>query len=266
VSQEFASRLEAARAFLRGHSSLTRPAVAADLAETLRSLGFGNVLVERDSGRHGALRKINGRWHPVVYRVVDFGTNLSARERFTVAHEIAHALIDERFELRPTRSRDYWALEGVCDEYAADLLLPRMQPEIFAGAHQSPVELADVIVRLASHFRVSHAVAARRLVGCLNGCAAWGIREQEDRRVVSWDIENPPAFEIRRPSRVDRGSLLSEALPVEELLIGADHEGKLPNDYVSVCRRLSASFLLLVACRIEARSAPDDATPLVLFE
>jgi hypothetical protein len=266
VSQDFASRLEAARAFLRAHSSLTRSAVPVDLAETLRSLGFGNLLVERDTGRHGALRKINGRWHPVVYRPVDSRARLSARERFTVAHEIAHALIDKRFELRPTRAREYWALERVCDEYAADLLVPPMQAEIFAAARKSPAELAGVIVGLASDFEVSHAVAARRIVECLDGCAAWGIREQEDRRVISWDIENPPAFGVRRPSRVDRGSPLSEVLPVDELLIGGDYEGKLPNDYVSVCRRVSASFLLLVACRTEAWSAPDDDTPLVLFE
>jgi len=48
------------------------------------------------------------------------------RERFAIAHELAHYFIYDRFRLFPN-SADYWMHEALCDTFAANLLAPRCQ-------------------------------------------------------------------------------------------------------------------------------------------
>lgn len=49
---------------------------------------------------------------------------LSARERFSIAHEIAHWVIWRRFGSLPSSGTEYWWHETVCNEFAAGLLVP----------------------------------------------------------------------------------------------------------------------------------------------
>lgn len=141
----------------------------------LERLGLGPILVDRGSGRHGGLRYVDDRWHPVVYRVAPDKRVLSARERFTVAHEIAHALLENQHLPKPLRPSEYWKLESICDDFAARLLLPdrevssRLSMVIDAGS------LLTSTHELATLTDTSLQVAARRLLEQLPSGAAWGV-------------------------------------------------------------------------------------------
>lgn len=165
--------------------------VPVPLGEVVASFGLGPLLIERGKDRHGALRRVNSRWHPVVYRRNGGGRYLSPRERFTVAHEIAHAIIETRIGVRPVRNSQYWALEGKCDWFASRLLIP----EVFASPTRSRMHNAfsviSLIKELATATRTSRAAAARRLLDDLSNGSAWGIRQiaGHDHRVayrVDW--------------------------------------------------------------------------------
>jgi len=49
---------------------------------------------------------------------------LSARERFSIAHEIAHWIVWRRFGSVPSSETEYWWHETLCNEFAAGLLVP----------------------------------------------------------------------------------------------------------------------------------------------
>ncbi len=50
---------------------------------------------------------------------------LTARERFSIAHELGHFFAHQRFQLKPAReSRKYWQQEAWMNEFASTLLVP----------------------------------------------------------------------------------------------------------------------------------------------
>lgn len=48
----------------------------------------------------------------------------SSRERRVLGHELGHALLIDRFNLRPTTSREIHMVETICDDFAGRLLVP----------------------------------------------------------------------------------------------------------------------------------------------
>src|SRR3954468_19234907 len=99
---DFDQRLQQAAFYLRDHPSLQIPRrIPVYLDTLLTELGIGPVILEQDRRRHGGLRKLGDRWHPIVYTKDAWNSSLDPSQRFTVAHELGHALIDEQFELRP---------------------------------------------------------------------------------------------------------------------------------------------------------------------
>lgn len=78
-----------------------------------------------------------------------------ARRRFTIAHELAHALFEANPRLAP---RDNRRLERACDEVATELLMPA---EIFARSLGDRTSFED-LGRLARTFEVSLSAAAIR--------------------------------------------------------------------------------------------------------
>lgn len=148
-----------------------------DLPAVLDSFGVGEPLVEVGRGRHGGLRKVGPRWHPVVYRDTPGPSRLSARERFTVAHELAHAILEDSLHLRPVRDAQYWALEGVCDDFASRLLIPEPVVSESRASVRDASSALLWIERLASATETSLAASARRLLRGTAELSAWGIQE-----------------------------------------------------------------------------------------
>jgi hypothetical protein len=89
---------------------------------------------------------------------------LSPRERFSIAHELAHWVIWRRFGSLPGSNTEYWFHETLCNEFAAGLLVPDAALGRFLEAQQreqiDPVHFPTKVVRLAA---VSWDVAARSI-------------------------------------------------------------------------------------------------------
>lgn len=84
--------------------------------------------------------------------------------RFTIAHEIAHCLIDQIANLTPSSTSEYWQIEDVCNDFAARLLIPDkvvMKLPLDDGATGS--EILDAIEETARLGKVSRQVVGRRL-------------------------------------------------------------------------------------------------------
>lgn len=108
-------------------------------------------------------------------------TDIEARRRFTVCHEVCHTFFPdfaesprERAELEVERFDERDPIEYICDVGASELLLPRVTfdlllPDRFAIDH---------ILRLADHFRASIEASARRAVGRCHEPAAIAVLER----------------------------------------------------------------------------------------
>lgn len=139
-------------------------ATPVEIHNVVRSLGLGALVVEPGSSRHGAIQFIEGRWHPVVFRRdQNRSLRLSPRERFTVAHEVAHALLEPFPALQPRRRSEYWALEELCNDFAGRLLVPESHVhELVGTADTGLIQFLQAIFRLADAAGVSTEVVARR--------------------------------------------------------------------------------------------------------
>ena len=89
---------------------------------------------------------------------------LFPRERFSIAHELAHWVIWRRFGSLPGSESEYWFHETLCNEFAAGLLVPEpalsrfLETQEHAQTH--PVYYPSRIVNLAA---VSWDVAAKSI-------------------------------------------------------------------------------------------------------
>ena len=164
--------------------------VPVDLHAALQAFGVGEPIIEVRPGRHGALRRVDERWHPVVYRKDPSANELSPRERFTVAHELGHAIIDGSLRLRPARRAQYWALETVCDSFAGDLLIPSTEVKGARAVLRDAQSTLATIQRLASITDTSLAASARRLLDGLPALSAWGVRRipNASRDQAQWKV------------------------------------------------------------------------------
>jgi hypothetical protein len=80
-----------------------------------------------------------------------------ARQKFTVAHEIAHLVMAKHFRSR--KSCSSVPLERTCDHLASELVMPRQAVAELMDGQETPSKL----VRIADHFGVSLHMAAVRL-------------------------------------------------------------------------------------------------------
>jgi len=120
---------------------------------------------------------------------------ISPRERFTIAHEIAHFVLLEQVGFRPRRRRDYWLGEDLCQEFAASLLIrPAVVEE--AASCGSSEELVAAVNRIARRANVSPEPAAKALVAQLEQPVAIGtfvldpLRSTRRLGFRAWWVEN----------------------------------------------------------------------------
>lgn len=153
--------------------------IPVDLTATLDHFRMGQVIVEgaNRSGRLGGLRRIDGRWRPVVYREnrIASTTEFTSQERFTIAHEIAHAIVEDALFLRPERASQYWALEAACNQFAARLLIPESAVRDQMVAIRGPASTLRAIRSLAASTATSLVTSSRRLLEFVPGTSAWGF-------------------------------------------------------------------------------------------
>jgi len=126
--------------------------------------------------------------------VINYSATLSeGRKRFTIAHELGHAVIEGTGRNCPRLGRE---LERICDMLASEFLMPRDTFLSRAGADVSP----EQVYELAREFRTSvmaTALRCRQLFGISvfhveNAQLTWGygaIRRQQDLRLSSAELE-----------------------------------------------------------------------------
>lgn len=91
-------------------------------------------------------------------------TRLSRRDRFSVAHELAHYLLWQRGGILPATNRSqYWQHEALCNEFAGHLLVHRQSLQTFLGTVDPSVPAADYPRLVAKKADVTWPVAARAI-------------------------------------------------------------------------------------------------------
>jgi IrrE N-terminal-like domain len=109
----------------------------------------------------------------VLMRANTAPKSLRRHERFTVAHELAHALIIRELNYFPRRRAEYWACEDLCNEFASALLIPAHAIEAF-GEPATAAELAGMVNDIARRAGVTAEPAARAIVARLETPVAVG--------------------------------------------------------------------------------------------
>lgn len=98
---------------------------------------------------------------------------ITARERFTIAHEIGHHVLEQETGFRATRRAEYWLGERLCQQFASRLLIRRSFLEE-AGRCDSSAALMGAVNEIARHAKVSPEPAARALVAEIDEPVALG--------------------------------------------------------------------------------------------
>lgn len=111
---------------------------------------------ETDIPTNGELRRI-GRNYEIHYSK----QQTASRARFTIAHEIGHAILESTGPRCPQSGDE---VERICDMLATCLLLPRKPVIQMAGPERSP----QIILRIAETFDVSVLAAAFRFAVLFN--------------------------------------------------------------------------------------------------
>lgn len=126
-------------------------------------------IVSEDIAISGELRR-NGRGFKVVYSA--FLT--PARKRFTIAHEIAHAIVLQSGPRAPRKGRE---LERICDMIAVELLMPEA---VFVSAATTEPS-AQAVRELATKFQTSLAATGIKYAR-LKGVSVFQV--EQDERVI----------------------------------------------------------------------------------
>ena len=86
---------------------------------------------------------------------------LTARERFSIAHEWAHIVIDQQLQWNPSSRREYYLREATCNRMAAHLLIPEHAQKGTSLRH--PLDAIRSAARIRKLCAVSLPVSALRI-------------------------------------------------------------------------------------------------------
>jgi hypothetical protein len=86
------------------------------------------------------------------------------RERFTIAHELGHILVDRAKGAQPSTEAEYWKHEDMCNRFAGALLVPTAALKPRTTTKDPAAALLSELWRVSAQCAVSQEVAARRLV------------------------------------------------------------------------------------------------------
>lgn len=142
-----------------------------DLAPILSELSI-SIQERSSSGNTSArLSRSEGKVYSILLtRGKSVGLEFSARERFTIAHELAHVLLGRKFGWFPLKSegRPYYECEEMCQEFAARLLIDRKTLRNLRL--ETPFDLLRSIKVVSARFDVSEQAAARSVVESIGNC------------------------------------------------------------------------------------------------
>lgn len=255
-----ASSVTTAETMLRGFLSREAIALGAgrrlpfDLSGLLGELGLG-LTSESDTNpraAHGSLRRIGEAWGVVVNR-----TTSPARQRFTIAHEIGHYLIEARVGFRPGTTREYWMLEDACQAFAADLLSPASFVDACVSPRPShPDALFEPLESLMAATELSLEACSRRIVETIDGAtaiAAIDLPGSDPRDgacgsgTLGWLHANRTWIRHGRGQRIGTAHALGAAMTtIQGLAVGERASRTLDQGHLASLERRGPSFGLAV--------------------
>lgn len=109
-----------------------------------------------------ALRKTDGTFQICVYP-----HRVPHRERFTLAHELAHVLLEAKYSWNPSSRSEYYLREEWCNQFASRLLIP--EATIRRCNADNPQAALRSVLWVSRTCRVSKEAAARRLTSAYPG-------------------------------------------------------------------------------------------------
>lgn len=207
----------------------------------------------RASSDHlGRLIREKGKWFVVVNGSEGaLHQRWSRRERFTIAHEIAHYLVNVRSGFGPTSNREYWWLEEECNKFAAALLLPGIYVKAISAAIDSEAsQYLNATARLAATADVSYEAAARRITAHAQDTVIIGAIGLGPPPILYWASGGSGWLKLNRRAHIKATSQLAP------LVIAAQQAGDgsprlVPmtgtNGASVICRGSSILFAVLVA-------------------
>ena len=148
-----------------------------------------NIVPPHWKGPRGKIQRIRSDYLIFINRTSPKPTRLTSSERFTIGHELAHILVDIRFDWKPVNRAEYHALEDACDQFAAKLLLP--DDAILSAPPTTPFEVVHTVTGLGRKWRLPLAKVALRICdahpkfGVLGGIVTENSRKQ-DVIAVNW--------------------------------------------------------------------------------
>jgi len=213
------------------------------------ALGFGiRVVRARKSPRERRRGELVDRDGQLVIRVLmaDTSRRATRTDRFTIAHELGHALLMKRFSLHQPLSRaGYWKHEGWCDDFAGHLLVPDD-----ALAAYAVDRAAESILEIADACEVTPEPAALRLATAQPNLTIVALRHSvanASNIVVKWaaprDVEG-----LHRASYIPSSSPLGQAFLQRPM--GTEAKSPIrgtwrtPLEYIAVVARNEVPYLI----------------------
>lgn len=179
------------------------------LIETLETYGIMIISVEADDNFDGLTNFANGK--PIIIyngRIKD-----NVRIRFTIAHELAHILLDLSL-IETTKEK-----EILCHRFAGSLLLPeeKIYQEL-GGKHRSKIAIKELI-SIKEEYGISIQAIAKRLhyIGMITDSSYKYFNIMVNKN--KWKVDEPGEFKIdEEPERFR--NLVMRALAEEIITIG----------------------------------------------
>lgn len=208
---------------LRKHWNLGADPIP-DFSEFLEERGIKVIAFELPENISGSKAMVRREGHPDAPVIVINLRHTGERQRFTLAHELAHLVLvqgdlDE---------------EKAADRFAGAFLVPGETLRSMVGRHRHEISFGE-LVRLKSYFRVSMATLAVRLkqldiVTAASFGRLWGQFKQQGFLTPPFDKE-PSPLQAEAPKRLER------------LAMRAFSEGKLSLSKAAEILRLSVRDL-----------------------
>lgn len=102
-------------------------------------------------------------------------------ERFAIAHEIGHLVLRKECGASLSDQSPYWLHESLCDEFAADLLIPerQLQPLVERTPNEASAQFG-LCVELATTCNVTWETAATRLANFDHSLVMLGLKFEKN--------------------------------------------------------------------------------------
>lgn len=180
---------------------LAYPTMPVDLGQIAKTLGVTDIVTTNmtEDGRT--------TWLEGAPRIELRADRPETRRRFTLAHEIAHVLIEQdQTVVRRTHALDHDDVETLCDWIAASILMPRAWMRNFSAREHYNLSLIRLIAHKAGVSLSAAAVRIREVDG--RTCALLRLQRTVKQWLVVGNAGVPPKYHGRLQITPDSSTII----------------------------------------------------------